>query len=171
MLARLQCMLESLYCPQDRGCGNVPNALRANRAYATRRMSSLLFGTRACDSVLLTSVKQLLLLRTGRPLLARSALGTCPQHLSWGRGIRSNISTRVVLCFLSALRVGSLILGCLYCPEYRGCRHVLNAQHVHRANALSKLCWPVKPRAHPVQWNLESRSVRSNKGAAGQLIN
>ncbi len=26
----------SLYCPQDRGCGHVPNALRANRAYATR---------------------------------------------------------------------------------------------------------------------------------------
>jgi hypothetical protein len=25
-----------LYCPQDRGCGHVPNALRANRAYATR---------------------------------------------------------------------------------------------------------------------------------------
>ena len=24
------------YCPQDRGCGHVPNALRANRAYATR---------------------------------------------------------------------------------------------------------------------------------------
>jgi hypothetical protein len=22
----------SLYCPQDRGCGHVPNALRANRA-------------------------------------------------------------------------------------------------------------------------------------------
>ncbi len=27
---------QSLYCPQDRGCGHVPNALRANRAYATR---------------------------------------------------------------------------------------------------------------------------------------
>jgi hypothetical protein len=26
----------SPYCPQDRGCGHVPNALRANRAYATR---------------------------------------------------------------------------------------------------------------------------------------
>jgi hypothetical protein len=25
-----------LYCPQDKGCGHVPNALRANRAYATR---------------------------------------------------------------------------------------------------------------------------------------
>jgi hypothetical protein len=30
------CLLPSLYCPQDRGCGHVPNALRANRAYATR---------------------------------------------------------------------------------------------------------------------------------------
>jgi hypothetical protein len=27
----------SLYCPQDRGCGHVPNALQANRAYATRQ--------------------------------------------------------------------------------------------------------------------------------------
>jgi hypothetical protein len=25
-----------VYCPQDRGCGHVPNTLRANRAYATR---------------------------------------------------------------------------------------------------------------------------------------
>jgi hypothetical protein len=24
------------YCPQDRDCGHMPNALRANRAYATR---------------------------------------------------------------------------------------------------------------------------------------
>ncbi len=29
-------IVPSLYCPQDRGCGHVPNALRANRAYATR---------------------------------------------------------------------------------------------------------------------------------------
>jgi hypothetical protein len=30
------CKRTGLYCPQDRGCGHVPNALRANRAYATR---------------------------------------------------------------------------------------------------------------------------------------
>jgi hypothetical protein len=30
----------SLYCPQDRGCGHVPNALQANRAYATRLVVS-----------------------------------------------------------------------------------------------------------------------------------
>ncbi len=39
--ARTQCHPYRLYCPQDRGCGHVPNALRANRAYATRLGQSL----------------------------------------------------------------------------------------------------------------------------------
>ena len=66
----------SLYCPEDRGCGHVPNALRANRAYATRLGQRHLPGSaKLCVH---QSLKQITLNNTGEQvsnLCAQSLTG------------------------------------------------------------------------------------------------